>query len=689
MSPHDVHEPHAAAEFAAEVHGQPHPGHGDHEGHDEHAGHDPEMFRRRFWLSLLLTIPLVVTSEMVMDWFGYELDFTGMSWLGPVLGSVVFWWGGWPFLTGGVAEIRDRQPGMMLLISMAITVAYVASMATSLDWLDLEFWWELTALVTIMLLGHWQEMKAIGQARGALAALAELLPDDAEVVDGDQIRRVQLDELRVDDVVLVRAGGRVPADGVIVEGEAELDESMITGESKPVSKDPGDRVVAGTVSTDSSIRVRVDAVGDDTALAGIQRLVAEAQASRSRAQVLADRFAALLFYIATAAGVVTFIVWWALGDADNAIVRTVTVLVIACPHALGLAIPLVISLSTAVSARAGILVKDRMALERMRSIDTVLFDKTGTLTKGAHVVTGVATAGDLDDSDVLRLAGGVESDSEHPLARAIVVAARDRGEVARAGGFRALTGRGVEATIDGVSYAVGGPALLRERQLNVPAELRSSIDDWQGRGAAVLYLVRGEEIVGALALEDEVRPEARDAVADLQRMGVNVAMITGDAHQVADAVGRDLGIDEVFAEVLPEDKDRAVTDLQKRGMTVAMVGDGVNDAPALARADVGLAIGAGTDVAIESAGVVLASSDPRSVGAVIRLSKASYTKMVQNLAWAAGYNVIAIPLAAGVLAFAGLTLSPAIGAVLMSLSTIVVALNAQLLRRVNLQTHTP
>ncbi|MBA3289054.1 MAG: copper-translocating P-type ATPase [Acidimicrobiia bacterium] len=659
-------------------------GHSSHSSHDKHEGHDPEMFRRRFWLSLALTIPLVVTSHMVMDWFGYNLSFTGMSWLGPVLGSIVFLWGGWPFLAGGVAEVRDRQPGMMLLISMAITVAYVASMATTLDWLDLEFWWELAALVTIMLLGHWQEMKAIGQARGALAALAELLPDDAEVVDGDEVRPVAVDELRVGDVVLVRSGGRVPADGVIVDGEAELDESMITGESRPVARAIGERVVAGTVSTDSSIRVRVDAVGDDTALAGIQRLVAEAQSSNSRAQALADRFAALLFYVATASGVITFLAWWAAGDVDDAVVRTVTVLVIACPHALGLAIPLVISLSTAVSAQAGILVKDRLALEQMRSIDIVLFDKTGTLTRGAHVVAGVAAANGVTDAEVLRIAGGVESDSEHPLARAIVTAARDRGEVARADGFRSLTGRGVQATIEGTAYAVGGPALLRERSLDVPGELAPSIEQWTDRGAAVLYLIRGEEVIGVFALEDEVRPEARSAVRELRELGVKVAMITGDARQVADAVARDLGIDEVFSEVLPEDKDQAVVELQRRGLTVAMVGDGVNDAPALARANVGLAIGSGTDVAIESAGVVLASSDPSRVSGVIRLSRASYRKMIQNLAWAAGYNVVALPLAAGVLAWAGITLSPAVGAILMSLSTIVVALNAQLLRRVRL-----
>ncbi|MBM0239091.1 heavy metal translocating P-type ATPase [Micromonospora sp. ATA32] len=673
-----------------------HHGHaGGHGGHDKHAGHDPEQFRRKFWLSLALTAPIVATSHMVMDWFGYALDFPGMSWVGPVLGSVVFLYGGWPFLVGGVREVRDRAPGMMLLISMAITVAYVASLATSLGAFDLDFWWELAALVTIMLLGHWQEMKAIGQAQGALAALAALLPDDAERVDDDgTLWRVPVAEMRIGDVVLVRSGGRVPADGRIIDGAAELDESMITGESRPVPRGVGDRVVAGTVATDSALRVRVDAVGEDTALAGIGRLVAQAQASNGRAQVLADRFAAMLFYVATAAALVTFAAWWALGDLDQSVVRAVTVLVIACPHALGLAIPLVIALSTAVSAKAGILVKDRLALERMRTVDAVLFDKTGTLTKGAHTVTATAAASGLSENELLAIAGAVEADSEHPLAKALVKVAQDRGLRAVARDFRSLTGRGVQATVDGTSWAVGGPALLRELGATVPDELDTLTQDWSARGAAVLHLVRlpetGQPIaVGAFALEDEVRPEAREAIAELREQGIKkIVMITGDARPVAEAVAADLGfrpgVDEVFAEVLPADKDRAVADLQARGLTVAMVGDGVNDAPALARADVGLAIGAGTDVAIESAGVILASSDPRGVTGVIRLSRASYRKMIQNLAWAAGYNVVAIPLAAGALAWAGITLSPAVGAVLMSASTIVVALNAQLLRRVKL-----
>ncbi|MFV2084292.1 heavy metal translocating P-type ATPase [Micromonospora sp. LOL_021] len=652
------------------------------------------MFRRKFWLSLALTVPVVVTSHMVMDWFGYSLDFPGVSLVGPVLGSVVFFYGGWPFLVGGVREVRDRAPGMMLLISMAITVAYLASLATSFGAFDLDFWWELAALVTIMLLGHWQEMKAIGQAQGALSALAALLPDEAErVADDGQVQQITVADLRAGDLVLVRSGARVPADGRITDGEAELDESMITGESRPVHRRVGDPVVAGTVATDSAIRVRVEAVGEDTALAGIQRLVAQAQASSGRAQMLADRFAALLFYVAMAAAVLTFGAWWAFGSLDDSVVRTVTVLVIACPHALGLAIPLVIALSTAVAAKAGILVKNRLALERMRTVDAVLFDKTGTLTRGAHTVTGVAAAPGHTEDDVLRLAAAVETDSEHPLARAIVAAATGRGPTSAATDFRSLTGRGVQANVDGTYYAVGGPALLGELDARVPPELTATTEAWSERGAAVLHLLRLDggraEVLGAIGLADEVRPEARQAIAELRRQGIDkIMMITGDARPVAEAVADDLGfrsgVDEVFAEVLPADKDKTVADLQARGLTVAMVGDGVNDAPALARADVGIAIGAGTDVAIESAGVVLASSDPRGVTGVIRLSKASYRKMLQNLGWAAGYNIVAIPLAAGVLAWAGLTLSPAVGAILMSASTIVVALNAQLLRRVQL-----
>ena len=657
-----------------------------HAGHGSHAGH-AEMFRKRFWASLALTIPVVLYSEMLMDLTGWmPPSFGGDRWVAPLLGTLTFLYGGPVFLRGGLDELRRRRPGMMLLVSMGLLVAFGASAATQLDLLEVDLWAELATLTTVMLLGHWLEMRALGQAKGALAALAALLPDEAERLTETGTETVALADLRAGDVVLVRPGARVPADGVVTHGEAELDESMVTGESRPVAKGPGDRVVAGTVATDSSLRLRVDAVGEDTALAGIQRLVAEAEASRSRAQALADRAAALLFYVAAVAGTATFLAWYLSGDTEHAFVRTVTVLVIACPHALGLAIPLVVSLSTSIAARAGILVKDRLALERMRTVDAVLFDKTGTLTKGNHGVTGVAiTVTDGGEDELLGLAAAVESDSEHPLAKAIVAFARTQGAAPRtATDFRSITGRGVEAVVDGEQVAVGGPNLLRTRGVEEPAALTATTDGWRARGAAVLYVLRGDEVAGALALEDEVRPESREAVDALHRLGVKVVMITGDARQVADAVGAELGIDEVFAEVLPEDKDSAVTGLQARGLRVAMVGDGVNDAPALARADVGIAIGAGTDVAIESAGVVLASSDPRAVLGVIRLSRASYRKMVQNLVWGAGYNLFAIPLAAGVLAWAGITLAPAMAAVLMSASTVVVAVNAQLLRRVDL-----
>lgn len=650
------------------------------------------MFRDRFWLSLLLAIPVVVFSPMVGHLLGYHIPtFPGASWIPPVLGTIIFFYGGAPFLRGGWAELKSRQPGMMLLIAMAISVAFVASWVTTLGLggFDLDFWWELALLVVVMLLGHWMEMRALGAASSALDALAALLPDEAERVDASgATTTVPIAELAVGDVVLVRAGGRVPADGEVTEGTAEFDESMITGESRAVSRSAGDRVVAGTVATDTSVRVRVDALGEDTALAGIQRLVAQAQDSSSRAQALADRAAALLFWFALGAALITAVVWSVLGSPDDAVVRTVTVLVIACPHALGLAIPLVIAISTERAASAGLLIKDRLALERMRTIDVVLFDKTGTLTEGAHAVTGVAPAPGISEAELLAYAAAAEADSEHPVARAIVSAAADHDGAAtlalRGTDFRAATGRGVRAVVDGAEVMVGGPTMMRDHSLATPVELAETVEGWAGRGAGVLHVLRDGEVIGALALEDRVRAESRAAVRELQRRGVRVAMVTGDARQVAEAVGADLGIDEVFAEVLPQDKDGKVAELQARGQTVAMVGDGVNDAPALARAEVGIAIGAGTDVAMESAGVVLAGNDPRSVLAMIELSRASYRKMLQNLWWAAGYNIVAVPLAAGVLAGIGFVLSPAVGAILMSASTVVVALNAQLLRRLDL-----
>ncbi|MEV0289034.1 copper-translocating P-type ATPase [Kribbella sp. NPDC050820] len=689
MDEHHEHVSHVSHdEHGGHVEHSEHGGHGGHAGHGDHAA----QFKDRFWISLALAVPVVFFSEMFADLLGYmPPEFPGSNLIAPVLGTVIFLYGGRPFLTGGWSELTSRRPGMMLLISMAITVAFVASWVTTLGLggFDLDFWWELALLIVIMLLGHWLEMRALGAASGALDALAALLPDSAEKVTADGVVEVSLSELQAGDVVLVRSGGRVPADGTVVDGQAEVDESMITGESRPVARAVGDPVVAGTVATDNALRIEITAVGDDTALAGIQRLVAEAQASSSRAQALADRAAAFLFYFASIAGVITFGVWTLLGEINEAVTRTVTVLVIACPHALGLAIPLVIAISTERAAKAGVLVKDRLALERMRTIDVVLFDKTGTLTKGQPVVTGVAATGSVTEDELLELAAAVEADSEHPLAKAIVrahserVPAGGRGSVT-ASDFRSLTGRGVQAVVNGNEVAVGGPALLREYGVPEPAELEADVAAWKGRGAAVLHVVRDGQVLGAVALEDEVREESKQAVDALHRRGVKVAMITGDAHQVAKAVAKEIGIDEVFAEVLPQDKDAKVAELQARGLKVAMVGDGVNDAPALARAEVGIAIGAGTDVAIESAGVVLAADDPRAVLSVIELSRASYRKMWQNLAWATGYNVITVPLAAGVLAFAGVVVSPAVGAVLMSVSTIVVALNAQLLRRLNL-----
>ena len=681
-SGHQQHHEHAGDEGAAVMGGAG--SSGGHSDHDKHEGHDPEAFRRLFWISFLLTIPVVVFSPTVQEWFGYSLDsIPGHSLVSPILGTLVFIHGGRVFLQGGWHEVLARQPGMMLLISLAITVAFGASVLGELDLIDIELWWELAALITVMQLGHWQEMKALGQTRGALAALADLLPDDAEVIVDGGTERVPVGSLRNGDVVLIRPGARVPGDGEVVDGQADMDESLLTGESRPVARGTGDRVTAGTVAHGSAIQVRLTATGDSTALAGIQRLVAEAQSSRSRAQAIADRAAAALFFIAVAAGALTFTAWSLLGNPDAAIVRTVTVLVIACPHALGLAIPLVVAFSTEVAARNGILVKDRLSLERTRTVDVVLFDKTGTLTRGTPAVTGIWAA-DGDEAALIRLAGAAENVSEHPLARAIVTRALEYGELAPATDFAADPGRGVVATVQGTEVRVGGPQLLRFLGMEEGSDNPRSTE-WTTRGATVLHVVRDGTIVGALALEDEVRPESRAAVRDLHRAGLRVAMVTGDAENVAKSVASELDIDEVFAEVLPEDKEKKVSELQQRGLRVAMVGDGVNDAPALARADVGIAIGAGADVAIESAGVVLASDDPRSVLGVIRLSRAAYRKMVQNLIWATGYNVVAIPLAAGVLAFAGIVMPPAGGALLMSLSTIVVAFNAQTLRRLDLR----
>ena len=663
-----------------------HAGHGNPAAtHDRHAGHSVAMFRDRFWLSLALTIPVLVWSSDPQAWLGYAApSFPGSDLLPAILGTAVFAYGGLVFLRGARGELADRRPGMMTLISLAIVVAFVTSWAGSLGLFDVEIWWELATLITIMLLGHWLEMRSIAQARGALDALAALLPDTAERVHGDRSERVRLADLAVGDLVLVRPGARVPADGIVDDGAADVDESMITGESRSIAKGPGDPVVAGTVASGGSLRVRVTAVGDATALSGIMRLVAAAQASASRAQALADRAAAVLFYVALAAAIVTLGFWWLQGDREAALVRTATVLVIACPHALGLAIPLVIAISTSLGARNGLLIKDRLALERAREIDLVIFDKTGTLTVGRPVLAAVSAADGGGERELLQLAASVEADSEHPLARAIVAAAAARGiEPLAVAGFEALAGRGTRATVGGRAVAVGGPRLLADLGLApVPAA-----EGWSRDGRTVLHVVADGRVIGALATEDEVRPESAEAIERLHAMGLKVAMITGDSRAVAASVAARLGIDEVAAEVLPADKAEAVRRFQAGGsLKVAMVGDGVNDAPALATADVGIAIGAGTDVAVESAGIVLVRSDPRDVVGAIRLSSATYSKMLQNLAWATGYNVVAIPVAAGLLVPWGIDLPMAVGAVAMSASTIIVAANAQLLRRTPLRT---
>ncbi|MBL3686025.1 cadmium-translocating P-type ATPase [Leucobacter zeae] len=658
--------------------------HGGHGGHSDHVG----QFRRLFWIMLALAIPTVALSPMFAMILGYALpEHPVLGWVPPVLGTVMFVWGGRPFLAGAVAELRERRPGMMLLIGLAITVAVLASWGATLGLLhhQLDFWWELALLIVIMLLGHWIEMRSLAQTTSALDSLAALLPDEAERVDGADVVRVAPAELRVGDVVLVRPGGSVPADGRIVAGGAAMDESMVTGESRTVTRTVGDAVTAGTVATDSGMRVEVTATGDDTALAGIGRLVADAQSSSSRAQRLADTAAGWLFWFALAAAVVTAVAWSVLGLPDEAVIRTITVLVIACPHALGLAIPLVVSIATERAARAGVLVKDRLALESMRTVDAVLFDKTGTLTRGEPAVADVAVApaaAGVSERDVLALAAAAEADSEHPLARAIVRAAAERGlAVPSAAEFRSAPAVGVAATVSGRVIRVGGPHLLAEAGASELPEAET----WRDDGAIILHVLRDDAVIGALALSDEIRPESREAVLGLQRSGIEVVMITGDAEAVARTVAAELGIDRVFAGVRPEHKAATVQGLQAEGRRVAMVGDGVNDAPALAQADVGLAIGAGTDVAIASAGVILAGDDPRAVLSVIELSRAAYRKMRQNLWWAAGYNLLAVPLAAGVLAPVGFVLPMSVGAMLMSVSTIVVALNAQLLRRLDLR----
>ncbi|MCC7359180.1 MAG: heavy metal translocating P-type ATPase [Anaerolineales bacterium] len=694
VHPHPAAEAPAAQPAAAAPHpaGHHHPGPaaapGPHHAagaHADHSGHEA-LFRRRFWVSLGLSVPVLLYSPMVQNLLGFSMPaFPGSPWVEPVLSVAVFLYGGLPFLDLARPELRARRPGMMTLISLAISVAFVYSLAVLLFLPhQMGFFWELVTLIDIMLLGHWIEMRSVRQASGALAELAKLMPDTADRLRADgTVETLPLDQLRRDDLVLVRPGAKLPVDGLVVEGRSEVSEALITGESRPVAKLPGAKVIAGTLNGSGSLRVRVTALGADTALAGIMRLVQEAQQSKSRAQVLADQAAGWLFYVAlTVAGLTAL--GWSLAQGFNVgvIERVATVLVIACPHALGLAIPLVVAITTALGAQHGILVRDRLALEVARQVNTVVFDKTGTLTRGEFGVAALATVAGWDEARALAVAAAAEGDSEHTMARAIRRSAAERGLALPAvTGFQALPGQGVRAEVDGRPVQVGGPRLLAALRLTLPPALAALEQAGSAQGHSIVHLIVAGQPVASLALADVVRPESRAAVQQLRQLGLQVAMLTGDSQAVARSVAADLGIDTVFAEVLPEHKDQIISELQRQGRRVAMVGDGVNDAPALTRADVGLAIGSGTDVAVQSAGIILVNNNPLDVVRVLALSRASYRKMLQNLFWAAGYNLVALPLAAGVLAPWGLILSPAVGAVLMSVSTVVVALNAQLLRR--------
>jgi len=666
-----------------------------HQGHGEHGVDNSEhetMFRNRFWVSLMLTVPVLLFSPMIQEWFGFSMpEFIGSNLIGPGFAIVIFLYGGVPFLQMAVPEVRDRQPGMMTLISLAITVAFLYSLFAAFTGTGKRFFWEMATLIVVMLLGHWMEMRSVRQASGALNELAKRMPDTAErVTEDDQIEEVSVTELTKDDIVLIRPGASVPVDGEIIEGHSELNEAMITGESKPVEKQQGDSVIGGTINGEGSLRVCVAATGDETALAGIMRLVEEAQESKSNTQILADKAAGWLFYVAVAVAGLTAVAWiMALGFELEVLERVVTVLVIACPHALGLAIPLVVAISTSMGANNGILIRDRLALEDARQINTIVFDKTGTLTEGRFGVADMIVSDDWQEDTVLALALAVEGDSEHPIARGIREKAENAAvKAVEISDFEAIKGRGIKAIHDGNSVYMGGARLLEMLELEPTGELETFRQQANDHVQTVVYMIVDNEIVVAFALADKVRVESKRAMQQLDNMGIEVAMLTGDSQHVADAVARELGIDTVFAEVLPEHKDQKVNELQKQGKSVAMVGDGVNDAPALTRADIGIAIGSGTDVAIESAGIILVQSNPMDVVKIFELSQATYRKMIQNMIWATGYNVVALPLAAGILAPIGFILSPAVGAAFMSLSTVVVAINAQMLRNVDLSTVT-
>lgn len=661
--------------------------HSEHQDHDKHAGHSVAMFKDKFWLSLLLTVPVLVYSEMIQHWLNFTPpSFPGSEYVPFIFSTIIFFYGGLVFIKAALGELKAKLPGMMTLISLAIITAYAYSVATQFFIEGDGFFWELATLVTIMLLGHWLEMASVAKAESALDAISQLLPDKAEKLINGKPKQVLVSELKVGDFVLVRPGSSIPVDGIVTEGRSSVNEAAITGESKPSSKAVNDEVVAGTINQDGSLTVKVTKLGEDTALAGIMRLVAEAQSSKSNVQVLADKAAFALTIIAIATAIITFIYWLVAKDAAFALERSVTVLIIACPHALGLAIPLVVSISTAISARSGLLVRKRLALESARKLDWVLFDKTGTLTKGEHGVTDIWATKGYTEEDILHLTASLEQNSEHIVGKGIVSEAQKKHvHLDKVEDFTAIPGLGVKGKLHGHdNFVAASYRYIKENKLNVPKDIEQYTKQAAKNGKTEVYLIKdGKVVIGAIALADVIREQSKQTIAALKAEGVKTAMVTGDSQEVAAYVAKQLGLDQYFAEVRPEDKANKVSELQKSGNKVAFVGDGVNDAPALTQADIGMAIGAGTDVAIKSADIILVKSDPRDVIRVIHLSKATYRKMVQNLAWATGYNVVAIPLAAGVLYGSGILLSPAVGAVLMSLSTVIVAVNAQLLRRIH------
>lgn len=672
---HQTTETHSIKNKQSLVHHDMNPPMG-HKGHDHHAMMIDD-FKKRFWISLILTVPILLLSEMIQHWLGFEIKFPGDKYVLLILSSFIFIYGGWPFLKGLTDELKSRSPGMMTLIGLAITVAYVFSVAVIFGFQGMDFFWELATLIVIMLLGHWLEMKSVLGASKALQLLVSMMPAEAHKVHGDHVMDVKLEELQKDDIILIKPGEKVAADGIVMDGESYLNESMLTGESKPVKKEKSDKVIGGSINGSGSLRVKVLHTGKDSYLSKVIKLVQEAQKTKSRTQHLADRAAKWLTYIALGVGLVTLIVWLALGQGTNyAIERMVTVMVISCPHALGLAIPLVVAISTAVSAQNGLLIRNRTAFENSRKITTIVFDKTGTLTKGEFGVTRIETTGTISKIELLQYAASLEQLSEHPIAVGIMQRTKaEKVEIFKTENFNAITGKGVEANVNGKTVKVVSPGFLKERQISIPANSSSN------EAETIVFILIESRVAGYIALADEIRPESKSAIQSFRKNGIKVMMATGDNEKVAKAVADDLGLDGYYAEVLPHQKVEIVKALQDKNEFVAMTGDGVNDAPALAQADVGIAVGSGTDVAAETADIILVNSNPKDILNLILFGKATYKKMVQNLIWATGYNAVAIPLAAGVLYSEGFVLDPAVGAVFMSLSTIIVAINAQLLKR--------